>query len=69
MTEVERIQRYIVNTKIHEKFGTRYSMRLDELFTFSDMLQKDIYRTMGLIFDYGAAKGYRAAMKGVKKHE
>lgn len=60
MSEIEKIQRYIERTT---KFpdGTPYQMNLQELFGLSHMSEGDVVGAICLAFDYGRAKGYRAA--------
>lgn len=60
MSEIEKIQRYIARSK---KFpmGTPYQMNLLEMFILADMSTKNATDAVCLAFEYGRAKGYRAA--------
>lgn len=55
----ERIERYIENTKLSPKITDNYCLRCDDIRVFLEELDKDWYRAMCLMFDYGRAKGYR----------
>lgn len=60
MSEIEKIQRYIAHSK---KFpmGTPYQMNLLEMFILADMSAESATDAVCLAFEYGRAKGYRAA--------
>lgn len=60
MTEIEKMKRYIDRTKKFPE-GTPYQMNLLEIFTLNDMGKNDPYEMICLAFNYGRAKGYRAA--------
>ena len=66
MSEIEKIQRYI---KRNKKFpmGTPYQMNLLEMFSLADMSAESPADAICLAFDYGRAKGYRAAKAEQKK--
>lgn len=57
MTELEKIKRYIQNTKLNH-INTSYYIRVREMKAFG---QCDLFYAIGLAFEYGRAKGYRAA--------
>ena len=59
MSEIEKMQEYI-NKRESGSFpqGTRYQMNLGELLSLSHMSPTD---AVCLAFEYGRAKGYRAA--------
>lgn len=58
MTELEKIKKYINDTKVPGPVICRYVLRIDEAESFTRL---DIYDGMALAFAYGRAKGYRAA--------
>lgn len=65
MSEMEKIQRYIDKTEFDT---SRWQMRLDELFAFRDEAEAgNLLTTICAAFDYGRAKGYRAAKAEVRK--
>lgn len=61
MSEIEGIQRYIDRTGGPFHRGTPYQMLMKEMFALSHMSGEDPSRAICLAFDYGRAKGYRAA--------
>lgn len=65
MSELERIQRYIDSTNVNTK---HYQMSLADLFAlyaaFKESLSANI---ICLAFNYGQAKGYRAAKAEARK--
>ena len=65
MSEIEKMKRYIIKRE-SGKFpvGTPYQMCLGELLSLAHMNTVD---AVCLAFDYGRAKGYRAA-KAEAKH-
>ena len=66
MSEIERIQKYIDRTKFPEGKNHGYSMCFWEIEMLRKHMDTDMSRTMILLFEYGRAKGYRAAK--AKKH-
>ena len=59
MSEIEKMKRYISKPQSGEfQIGTRYQMCLGEMLELSHMSPID---AVCLAFDYGRAKGYRAA--------
>lgn len=58
MTTLEKVKKYIRDTKVPEPVAYRYVLRVDEAESFAKL---DIYDGMALAFAYGRAKGYRAA--------
>lgn len=61
MTEIEKIQSYIAQpTSGKFPLSTRYQMGISETLALSRMNPTD---AVCLAFDYGRAKGYRAAKK------
>ena len=59
MTEIEKIEKYIKQTKISDKCN--YCMRVAEWTAIADKGSR--IDAVGLAFNFGRAKGYRAAMK------
>ncbi len=66
MSEIEKMKRYIERSK---KFpmGTPYQMNLLEAFTLADMSAESATDAVCLAFEYGRAKGYRAAKVEMKE--
>ena len=60
MSEIEKIQRYVARTRKFPK-GTPYQMNLLETFSLVDMSCEAAIDAICLAFEYGRAKGYRAA--------
>lgn len=63
MSEIGKIQRYIDLTGKKYPDGTPYQMNINELFALSHLAEKDVAGAIYLAFEYGRAKGYRAAKK------
>ena len=61
MSEIEKIQRYIDGVASKFPTGTQYQMKFNELFWLSDVSKEDVSGALCMAFDYGRAKGYRAA--------
>lgn len=61
MSEIEKMQRYIANTRITNGTKERYTICLSELDGIHQMAKKDPFRALCLAFNYGQAKGYRLA--------
>lgn len=55
------LQTYYDRTHIPERVKLRYGMYLSDLTALYDNSQCNVYGTLCLAFDYGMAKGYRAA--------
>ena len=67
MTVMEKIERYTEGTPIAN--GNQYYMTMDELQAFREMEKKgDLYRELCRAFEFGRAKGYRAAKAEAKRH-
>lgn len=64
MSEIEKMQRYIERTKKFPK-TSRYQLNWKELMLLSS--DCDTAMAICLAFDYGKAKGYRAAKAEVRK--
>ena len=56
MSEIEKIERYISNTKIKT---TKAGASVEDIIAIANGM--DIFRAVSLAFMYGRAKGYRAA--------
>lgn len=61
MQALEKIQRYITETNASTVDNKTYCMYVSEIRALYEMMCRDAYGAMCLIFDYGRAKGYRAA--------
>ena len=59
MTKIESTERYIERTKIPKDVEVKYSWSMADLMA---MKPSDSFEVKDLIFRYGMAKGYRAAM-------
>ncbi len=59
MSEIEKMKRYIERAKINEQIQDRYGMKLDELRALAKIGIP--FNIAALAFEYGQAKGYRAA--------
>lgn len=63
MTEIEKMQRYIKRTNMKMEDEARYGINMGEVLELAHKAQ-DNSRSINMIclaFDYGCAKGYRAA--------
>ena len=63
MSEIEKMKRYIERTKMGraENYCLVYGEAVELLHTATDT--NSIFEIIALAFDYGKAKGYRAAKK------
>ena len=59
MTEIEKSKRYIARTGVGYKDTSPYHMNLGEALALARA--SDNVRAISLAFEYGRAKGYRAA--------
>lgn len=66
MSEIEKIQRYIERTSMKNGKGKAYQMNLQEMFGLAHMTEDDCLAAICMAFDYGKAKGYRAAKAEVR---
>lgn len=66
MTEIEKMKRYIERTKMSEKTTHNYAIGSAEIGVFFDEIEKDWFGTICMIYNYGRAKGYRAAKAEVR---
>lgn len=65
MTEIEKIQQYIERTNMKLSDPYRYAMNMSEAFELARQARESKLPVdvISLAFDYGLAKGYRAARK------
>lgn len=64
MSEIEKMKRYIERTKMNDRLDSLYRMNLAEAFelTMQADASSDLsFNAICLAFNYGKAKGYRAA--------
>lgn len=61
MTEIEKMQRYIDNTKINRENSSAYTMRLNEMIALARMSDASAIDAICLAFEFGRAKGARCA--------
>lgn len=61
MNEIDRMQKYIDATEI--KNSSRYDISVSNINAIYEMAQGDFFKALCLIFQYGRARGYRAAEK------
>ena len=66
MSKIERIQKYIDRTNFPEEKRHAYCMDFDEMQTFKKYMSGNMADYMLLLFEYGRAKGYRAAKAEVR---
>lgn len=61
MSEIEKMKRYIERTKMKDTGTGVYKMNLCEAFALAHEANEPIVDMIALAFNYGKAKGYRAA--------
>lgn len=66
MTEIEKMQKYIERTKIPNDPKDNYCFRLGEMEEVRKYAQSDMFGALCFLFEYGKAKGYRAAKAEVR---
>lgn len=64
---MEKIKKYIENFLKHNTMNIRYGMYYNEIVSCINALEESQPSTICTIFDYGYAKGYRAALAEMKK--
>lgn len=64
MTNIEKMKRYIELTQMPDL--DRYCMCMDDLHGLHDMLEQGEFSALALAFEFGQAKGYRAAKAEVR---
>jgi len=67
MSEIEKIKRYIERTGISEKTAHNYAIGTAKIGVFFDALGTDWFDAICTIYNYGRAKGYRAAKAKMKE--
>ena len=63
----ERIERYIKKTKLSPEITDTYCLYHSDMCVFVEEMNRDWYRAMCMMFDYGLAKGYRAAKAEMRR--
>lgn len=66
MSEIERIQRYIDQTGVKR---AEYNMSFKEAVEMTRMAANDPLDTIAMAFNYGKAKGYRAAKAEAQREQ
>ena len=61
MSEIEKMKRYIERTKMPEDPADNFCFCLGELNEVGKFAKADLFHALCLLFEYGKAKGYRAA--------
>lgn len=64
---MESIKKYVENFKKHNQMNEHYTMRGAELFATIDEVRTDAFRAVVSLFEFGYAKGYRAAQAEMKQ--
>lgn len=64
---MEKIKKYIQNFFSEKNVNRLYDMDALEWITLSNEAERDSINTVHTVFNYGYAKGYRAAMAEIKK--
>lgn len=64
---MQKIKKYVENFFKTNKENTRYGMYVDEMMVCEDAMKIDPFDTIITLFNYGYAKGYRAALAEMKK--
>lgn len=61
MTRLQENKGYIRRTKIRD--AKRYALESRDIPVFRELANRDTYEAVFMAFEYGRAKGYRAAKK------
>ena len=64
---MHKIKKYVENFFKTYAGNARYQLHTNEMETCKDAMQADPFRTICTLFNYGYAKGYRAALSEIKK--
>lgn len=64
---MDKIKRYVENFFKETKADKKYQMRTSEMEACKNAMAADPFRTICTLFDYGYAKGYRAAVAEMNK--
>lgn len=67
MSEIEKMKRYIDKTNMDITTGSPYQMNINEMFRLSHISAEDATGAIILAFNYGRAKGCRAAKAEARK--
>lgn len=67
MSEMEKIQQYIQRTKFPVGSKDRYLPTCMELVALQKAWMEDPFHTLFTVFNYGRAKGFRAAQRRAGK--
>lgn len=70
MSKIEKMQKYIERTKMNVKNPLQYTIRMNEAFELVNMGSNDgilPIEAIFMAFEYGMAKGYRAAKAEQKR--
>ncbi len=63
MTEIEKMRRYIENTRMDHERSAAYTMRLNEMIELARLSNESAIDAICIAFEYGKAKGERHASK------
>lgn len=63
MSEIEKMARYIERTKVP---SNRYQLYMNEVFSLIHWTEENPINAVIMAFEYGQAKGYRAAKAEVR---
>ena len=64
---MQKIKKYVENFFKTNEGNTRYAMYTDEMTACKDAMKVDPFGTICTLFNYGYAKGYRAAVSEMEK--
>ncbi len=64
MSEIEKMKRYIERTDMKIKASSPYQINIREALELAHQAHANPYDAVSLAFEYGKAKGYRAAKAG-----
>ncbi|MBD5517203.1 MAG: hypothetical protein HDR07_01460 [Lachnospiraceae bacterium] len=64
---MDKIKRYVENFFKETKADKKYQMCTNEMEACKNAMTADPFRTICTLFNYGYAKGYRAAVAEMKK--
>ena len=67
MSKIEKMEKYIEKTNLTPEAINRYCMHWAEMDALYNKMRQDTFGALCLAFDYGQAKGYRAAKAEVKR--
>ena len=67
MSEIEKMRRYIEQTKLPDDPHDKFCFCLGEMEEVGNFAQTDMFHALCLLFEYGKAKGYRAAKAEVRR--